>query len=115
MPSEQWRHCAGGIYLSTTSGVLRSTTSNELSIVVLDQILVKSHMLLLRQNSIVGLETILLEQLLVSAIPCQQPAHFVSRGRRERCSAHGASQWHSPNALDIEERVLQTEKLEIAF
>lgn len=56
-------------YLSPSGGILRRTTSKQLSISVLDELLVETHVLLLGQNGIVGLETVLLEQLSISDRP----------------------------------------------
>jgi hypothetical protein len=50
------------LYLSATGSVLSGTTSNQLSIMVLEQLLVESHMLVLRKDGIVVLQTILLEE-----------------------------------------------------
>lgn len=49
------------MYLSTSCGVLSGAASNELRIMVLDQILVETHVLLLGQNGVVGLQAVLLE------------------------------------------------------
>lgn len=57
-------------YLSASGSVLSCTTRDEDSFVVLEQILVKSHMLLLGKDRIVCLQVILLEKLLVSV--CQR-------------------------------------------
>lgn len=57
-------------YLGTTSSVLGSTACNELCVVVLDQVVVKAEVLLLGEDSVVGLETVLLQELLISAT-CQ--------------------------------------------
>lgn len=54
------------MYLSAAGSILGRTSGNELSIVVLDQVLVEAHVLLLGQDGIVGLQSVLLEQLLVS-------------------------------------------------
>lgn len=48
-------------YLSTTSSVLSSTTGNEFS-VELHQLIVETHVLVLREDGIVVLEVILLEE-----------------------------------------------------
>jgi len=48
-------------YLSTTSGVLGSTTSNELS-VKLHQLIVETHVLVLGEDGVVVLESILLQE-----------------------------------------------------
>lgn len=54
--------------LGTTGGVLRSTTGNEDGLVVLDQVLVETHVLLgIGEDGIVGLQAVLLEELLVTA------------------------------------------------
>lgn len=56
--------------LGTTGGVLCSTSSDEDSLVVLDQVLVETHVLLrVCENGIVGLEAILLEELLITEQP----------------------------------------------
>jgi hypothetical protein len=53
--------------LGTTGGVLRSTTGDEDGLVVLDQVLVQAHVLLgVGENSVVGLEAVLLEELLIT-------------------------------------------------
>lgn len=56
----------GPTYLSAASSVLCRTSSDENSLVVLDQIVVQSEMLLFGKNSIIGFQLILLEELLVS-------------------------------------------------
>jgi hypothetical protein len=54
--------------LGAAGGVLRSTTGDEDSIVVLDQVLVQAHVLLgVGEDSVVGLEAVLLEKLLITA------------------------------------------------
>lgn len=52
--------------LGTTGTVLGGTTSNQLSFVVVEEILVEGKVLLLSENSIVGLEAVLVEKLLVA-------------------------------------------------
>lgn len=52
--------------LGTPGGVLGGTTSVQVDLVVLEQVLVQAHVLLLSQDGIVGLESILLQQLLVA-------------------------------------------------
>ena len=55
--------------LGTTGGVLRSTTGNEDGLVVLDQVLVETHVLLrFGKDRVVGLEAVLLEELLITAL-----------------------------------------------
>lgn len=54
-------------YLSTTSGVLGSTTSNELS-VKLHQLIVETHVLVLGEDGVVVLESILLQQIGVTGL-----------------------------------------------
>lgn len=49
-------------YLGTTSGVLSSTTGNQLGVMVLQQFLVETHMLVLGQDGIVVLQAILLQE-----------------------------------------------------
>lgn len=70
--------------LGTSGGVLGGTTSVEVDLVVLEQVLVEAHVLLLSQDGIVGLESILLQQLLVA------------------------------DGLDVQERVLEAEDLVLA-
>lgn len=55
-------------YLCAASRVLRCTASNEHGIVVFDQIIVKTEVLLFGQDGVVGFETVLLEQLLISVL-----------------------------------------------
>lgn len=57
------------MYLSASCSVLSSTASNELGLAVVDQVLVDAHVLLLGQNSVVGLQTILLEHSLIAVAP----------------------------------------------
>lgn len=52
--------------LGATSSVLGSTTCNELRVMVLDQVLVETKVLLFGENSVVGLEAVLLEQLVIT-------------------------------------------------
>lgn len=52
--------------LSTAGGVLGSTTSNQLSIVVLEEVLEEALVLLLSEDGVVGLEAVLLEESLVT-------------------------------------------------
>jgi hypothetical protein len=54
------------LYLGSASSILCSAAGNELSIVVLHQVLVEAHVLLLGQDGIVGLQAVLLEELLIS-------------------------------------------------
>lgn len=53
--------------LSTAGGVLSGTTSNQLGIVVVQQVLVKRSVLLLGKDGIIVLETVLLQQSLVAS------------------------------------------------
>ena len=55
------RHYSNGSYLSATSGVLGSTTSNQLSI-ELHQLIVEAHVLILCEDGVVVLESILLQE-----------------------------------------------------
>jgi hypothetical protein len=52
--------------LCSTSSVLCSSTSNEFCIVVVQEVFVERGMLLLSENGIVGLETILVKQSLIT-------------------------------------------------
>lgn len=52
--------------LGTTGGVLGSTTSNQLGVVVVEQVFVQREVLLLGEDSVIGLETILVEKGLVT-------------------------------------------------
>lgn len=54
------------IYLCAASGVLRRTAGNEHSVVVLDQVVVEPEVLLFGENGIVGLQAVLLEELLIT-------------------------------------------------
>lgn len=55
--------------LRTAGGVLRGTSSNEDGLVVLHQVLVDTHVLLgVGENGIVGLEAVLLEELLITEV-----------------------------------------------
>lgn len=49
------------VYLCSTGGILSSTTSNQLSI-KLQQLVVEAHVLLLREDSVVVLKSILLQE-----------------------------------------------------
>jgi hypothetical protein len=53
-------------YLSPTSGVLGRAPSYQLRIVVLDQIFIKTHVLIFSENGVVVLNFILLEKGLIS-------------------------------------------------
>jgi uncharacterized phosphosugar-binding protein len=53
-------------YLSATSSVLSGTTSNQLGITMLEQFFVEAHVLLFGKDSIVGFESILLEEGVVT-------------------------------------------------
>ena len=52
--------------LGTTSSVLGSTTSNQLGVVVVEQVFVERDVLLLGEDGIVGLEAILVQESLVT-------------------------------------------------
>lgn len=52
--------------LSTAGGILGSTTSNQLSIVVLEEVLEEALVLLLSEDGVVGLKAVLLEESLVT-------------------------------------------------
>lgn len=54
-------------YLRASCSVLSGTTSDELGVVVLEQIFVETHVLLLGEDGVVGLQAVLLEELLISA------------------------------------------------
>lgn len=58
-------------YLGTTGSVLSGTTGDQLS-VLRHEFLVESHVLLLGENGIVVLETVLLEKSGITRIVCQQ-------------------------------------------
>lgn len=49
-------------YLSSTGSVLSGTASDQLGIVVLDKVVVQTHVLLLCEDSIVGLDVVFLEE-----------------------------------------------------
>ena len=49
-------------YLSAAGRILGSTTSDEFSVVVLEQLLVEAHVLFLGQDGVVGLQAVLLEE-----------------------------------------------------
>jgi len=70
--------------LGTSGGVLSGTTSVQVDLEVVEQVVVETHVLLFGQDGVVGLEAILLEQLLVA------------------------------DSLDIQERVLETEDFVLA-
>lgn len=55
---EMGREGKGNKYLCTTSSVLCSTARYELCVVVLEQVFVEAHVLFLREDGIVGLETV---------------------------------------------------------
>jgi hypothetical protein len=59
-------------YLSTTSSVLGSTTGNQLSILG-HKLLIETHVLLLGEDGIVVLETVLLEKGGITLHKDQQP------------------------------------------
>lgn len=48
-------------YLSASSGVLRGTAGDELGVVVLEKVFVEGHVFLLGENSVIGLDVVLLE------------------------------------------------------
>lgn len=50
------------MYLGSASSVLSSTTSNQFRIVVLEQLLVKTHVLFFSEDSIIGLEAVLFQK-----------------------------------------------------
>lgn len=56
----------GNIYLSSTGSVLSGTTSDQLSIVVLEKVLIETHVLFLREDGIVCLHIILLQESFVT-------------------------------------------------
>jgi hypothetical protein len=59
--------------LGTTGSVLGGTTSDQDSLVVLDQVFVKTHVLLgVGKDSIVGLEAVLLEELLITVLKLEK-------------------------------------------
>lgn len=51
----------GWVYLSTTSGILGGSTSNQFGIVVIEEFVVKTHVLLLCENRVIGFEPIFLK------------------------------------------------------
>lgn len=55
-------------YLSTTSGVLSSTSGNQFRIAVLDEVLIEAHVLLFGQNRVIGLHAILLKHCRISIV-----------------------------------------------
>ena len=64
-------------YLGTSGSVLRRTACNELCIKVLDEVVIEAHVLLwICEDSIVGIQAILLEKLLIPS-PCQHPPSLV--------------------------------------
>ena len=78
--------------LGTTGGVLRSTSGNEDGLEVLDQVLVKAHVLLgVGENGIVGLQAVLLEQLLITA-PMSEKFRKGPQPRISRAMLRGALQ-----------------------
>lgn len=53
----------------TTGGVLRSASGDEDGLVVLDQVLIETHVFLrIGEDGVVGLEAVLLEELLITAL-----------------------------------------------
>lgn len=57
-------------YLRTTSRVLCSTTGDQLGIVIVEQLLVQTHVLLLSEDGIVVLEAVLLQKRGVTLQDC---------------------------------------------
>jgi len=54
--------------LCTAGGVLRSAAGDELCVAVLEEIFIEIHVLVLCENGVIGLETILLEHGIVAVI-----------------------------------------------
>lgn len=54
-------------HLSTSRRVLGGAASDELSVVVLEQVIVQAQVLLLGEDGVVGLQAVLLEELLIAA------------------------------------------------
>jgi hypothetical protein len=78
--------------LGTTGGVLRSTAGNEDGLEVLDQVLVETHVLLgVGEDGIVGLQAILLEELLITA-PMSEKSRKGPQPRISRAMLRGALQ-----------------------
>lgn len=50
------------MYLSASSGVLGSPAGDDFGVIVLEQVVVETHVLFLGQDSVVGLEAIFLEE-----------------------------------------------------
>lgn len=55
-----------GTYLGSASGVLGCAASNELCVVVLDEVLVEAHVLFFGEDGVVGLEPVFLEHTFIS-------------------------------------------------
>lgn len=64
-------------YLSTTSGVLSSTTGDQLGI-ARKQVLVDTHVLVLGEDSIIGLETVFLQESDIATCSVSIPIHHLS-------------------------------------
>lgn len=50
------------IYLGSTGSVLSGTTSNQLRLAVLEELVIESHMLLLGKDSVIILQAVLLQE-----------------------------------------------------
>ena len=57
----------GGSYLYTSSGVLGCAACYQVCVTVLEKVLIKAHVFLLREDGVVGFEAIFLEHGCISA------------------------------------------------
>lgn len=99
----------------TSGGVLCSASSNEDGLVVLDQILVDLHVLLgVGENGVVGLEAVLLEELLITALRSEKVPLRCSTPHLEQ-DASRRTLIDLPDTLDIQERVLEAEQFVVSL
>lgn len=104
--------------LGPAGGVLGSSTSNEHGIVVLDQVFEETKVLLLGENSIVGLEAVLLEELLVSGCIVSADRSFhvaMLQKARPLPGQEQPLQENVPDTLNVKERVLQSKKFKVSL
>lgn len=99
----------------TAGGVLRSTTGDEHGLVVLNQILVETHVLLgVGEDRVVGLEAVLLEELLIAGFMSAKVPWRYSTPRLWRNAASRTSV-DIPDTLDVQERVLKAEQFVVSL
>lgn len=67
-PSLDWCIDRGEVYLSTTGGVLGSTSSQVFGVVLGGEIVIKEPVFFLSKNCVVGLEFVFFKKCLVSVV-----------------------------------------------